>query len=222
MKIVVVGTGGLGRVVVDIISLLPQLDMIGFIDDDKSKAGKIINQRPVIGTTAQMKSLSKKYKFKHIAIGIGDNYIRAKFHEKFLKMGFELPNIIHPNTVISKNVKFGKGIFVLVGSVINTNSRIGNNVIINTAATVDHDNVLEDHCQVHPGANLTGNVRVKRYSFIGTNAAVNPGVVIGRDCEVGSGAVVVRDVEDGVVVAGVPAQFIKYSKGKTNRRRDDA
>ena len=47
--------------------------------------------------------------------------------------------------------------------------------------------------------------------FIGLHAVILPGVTIGKNCIVGAGAVVTKDVEDGLVVAGVPAKAI----GKT-------
>jgi acetyltransferase-like isoleucine patch superfamily enzyme len=36
-----------------------------------------------------------------------------------------------------------------------------------------------------------------------------PGVTIGNNVVIGAGSVVTKDIEDNVVVAGVPARFIK-------------
>ncbi|NIM74339.1 MAG: transferase [Gammaproteobacteria bacterium] len=47
---------------------------------------------------------------------------------------------------------------------------------------------------------------------IGIGAIVMPGVTVGRGVQIGAGAVVTRDIEDGQVVAGVPARLLKTRK----------
>jgi acetyltransferase-like isoleucine patch superfamily enzyme len=51
---------------------------------------------------------------------------------------------------------------------------------------------------------------VKRRASIGSNATILCGVTIGESAIVGAGSVVVRDVPDGAVVAGNPAQVLRY------------
>ena len=55
--------------------------------------------------------------------------------------------------------------------------------------------------------------RVCRGASIGTGVTVMGGVTIGERAMVGAGAVVTRDVEEGDVVAGVPARILR-SAGK--------
>ena len=51
---------------------------------------------------------------------------------------------------------------------------------------------------------------VKRRAAIGTGAIILPGVTIGAGSVVGAGAVVTKTVPDGAVVAGNPAQVLRY------------
>ncbi|GAA3324509.1 hypothetical protein GCM10020331_052660 [Ectobacillus funiculus] len=51
------------------------------------------------------------------------------------------------------------------GAVINAYSRIHDNAIINTGATIDHDNEIESHAHIAPGCNLAGNVKVEEGAF---------------------------------------------------------
>jgi len=86
---------------------------------------------------------------------------------------------------------------------------IGKHCIINTAASVDHDCVIEDFVQISPHATLCGGVSVGEGSQVGAGAVVIPGIRIGRWSLVAAGAVVLRDVPDNVLVMGNPARVVK-------------
>lgn len=51
---------------------------------------------------------------------------------------------------------------------------------------------------------------IGEYVVIYSNAVICPGVTVGRGAIIGAGAVVTHDVPDFAVVAGVPAQVIRY------------
>lgn len=53
------------------------------------------------------------------------------------------------------------------------------------------------------------DVRIGKYTWLGQNSVVMPGVTIGRHCIIGANAVVTKDVPDYSVVVGVPAKIIK-------------
>lgn len=129
--------------------------------------------------------------------------------DQLIKIGMAPINAIHPATTIASDVSINQGNVIVAGTVINPGTQIGNNVIINTACSIDHDNVLEDHTQVCPGANLAGEVTIKKYAFIGTGAIINPGITIGSHSTIGSGAVVINDIPDNTVAVGNPAKIIK-------------
>lgn len=79
---------------------------------------------------------------------------------------------------------------------------------------VDHDCYLEQFCQIWPGANLAGSVRIGKRSYIGTGASVIQNITIGQNVIIGAGAAVIASVPDNVVCVGVPARIIK----KTTQR----
>lgn len=54
-----------------------------------------------------------------------------------------------------------------------------------------------------------GGAKVGDLARIGANSTILPGVVIARNTLIGAGSVVVHDVEEGTVVAGNPARFVK-------------
>ena len=95
-----------------------------------------------------------------IFVGVGNNVIREKIQKKLEAEGASIPTLIHPNAVIGEQVKLASGTVVMAGVVINCCTKIGKGCIINTGATIDHDNLIEDYVHISPGAHLAGTVKV--------------------------------------------------------------
>ena len=100
----------------------------------------------------------------------------------------------------------------MAGSVIGPEVEIGQDCIVNTNATVDHESFLESGVEISPGATLCGLVNVGVNGWVGAGATVLPRVQIGSDATVGAGAVVINNVERGQKVVGIPATPLKASE----------
>jgi acetyltransferase-like isoleucine patch superfamily enzyme len=105
-----------------------------------------------------------------------------------------------------------------IGRFVHINAR--QDVIIESDVIVTHRVLLgdEDHNYKDPdlpiskqGCFFKGRVLLRSGCWIGTGAAILPGVVIGRNAVVAANAVVTKDVPDYAVAAGVPARIIKVS-----------
>ncbi len=210
--IVIVGAGGHGNVLAEIISLSGKYEFAGFTDiDGQENMGRKNGFQHILGTDDILPGLlSKGIEFAAIGVGsVGYNGNRKKIFGKILHIGFRLPVLIHPGAVVSGSARLGRATAVMANATVNTNAEIGENVIVNSGAIVEHDCRVEDHVHVASGACLASGVRVGRESHIGAGSAVIQGVSIGRNSLIGAGASVVSDIPDNTVALGVPARVIR-------------
>jgi sugar O-acyltransferase (sialic acid O-acetyltransferase NeuD family) len=141
-----------------------------------------------------------------VAIGNPHGRVRLKLHERLEQAGLTCVNVVHPTAWIAANATVGIGAQILAGSIVGAEARLGRQCIINTRASVDHEDVLEDGVELAPGATLCGCVHVKTNGWICAGATVLPRITVGEDAIVGAGAVVTKDVAARTTVCGVPAQ----------------
>ena len=202
-KLIIIGASGHGKVVADIAIKMNKWQSIAFLDDDESI--KTSMGLEVIGTTADAFTYKDEADF---FVAIGSNATREKIQEKLIEEGVNVVSLIHPSSVIGTEVEIGIGTAVMAGVVVNSSTRIGKGCIINTSASLDHDNVIEDYVHISPGVNMAGTVKIGKRSWLGIGSVVNNNVNICSRCKVGAGAVVVKDITEPGTYVGVPARRV--------------
>ena len=208
-NLVILGAGGHGKVLADLVQQTPGFRLLGLLDDDPAKLGTLVLGSPVLGPIQQLRSLSHSAQISTLAFGAGDNRIRSNWFDAAQEASLEAATLMHPSAVISRHVKLGFGVIVLAGVVVNAGAVVGDNVCLNTGCRIDHDCRLGKHSHVFPGATLTGGVELCPYATVGAGAVVHPNRKIGRNAYVGAGAVVTANVGDNEIVAGNPARLIR-------------
>lgn len=166
---------------------------------------------PILGDERQLED-GEFLRSHEIAIGSGGAAIRRRFASTILSRGGALATVFHPACVVSRFASVGAGTVVAANAAIGPNATLGLCCIINTAASADHDDILEDGVNLSPGVHLAGAVTCCEDAFLGVGAVVVPGVRIGRRAIVGAGATVIADVPDDVTVAGTPARIIRHHR----------
>jgi UDP-2-acetamido-3-amino-2,3-dideoxy-glucuronate N-acetyltransferase len=118
---------------------------------------------------------------------------------------------------IGKNCKIEPFVYIEGGVVIGDNCKIKPFVFIPTGVTIESDVFIGPNVAFtndkYPRARGDWKLlqtRVKRGASIGANSVILPGVTIGEKALVGAGSVVTSDVPDNAVLAGNPAQILRY------------
>lgn len=210
-NIVVYGSGGFAREVVHLIEAINEVErkwnVLGFLSDDETEHGKIINDLPVLGGFEWLEN----EKDINVTLGIGSPKGKRAVAAKLKRLvNIEFPNLIHPTVKVSKYNTLGKGIIITEGNVLTTNIVLHDFVTLNINSTLGHDVILEKYVTILPNASISGNVTMEEAVDIGTNATVIQGITIGKDTIVGAGAVVVKDLPQYCTAVGMPAKPIKF------------
>lgn len=206
-KYVLMGFGGHARVLLDAM-LMMNWNIVGITDINLKKHGREIYGIPVIGDDKCIERYSTDEIY--LVNGIGSVVLprkRMDLYNKWVGLGYKFASVIHPSSIIARDVKIGKGTQIMAGVVIQTGTQIGANTIINTKASIDHDCKIGEHCHVAPGVVFSGCVEVADFCHIGTGAVIINGVKIEKGVLVAAGAAVVNDIAEGTAVKGVPARF---------------
>jgi len=188
-KLAIIGAGGHGKVVGEI-ALLNQYDTINFFDDKISE----IKNFPfgIVGNIELLKKNLKNY--DDFFVAIGDNVSRCDKISWLKKEKKNLVNLIHPKSTISKFSSIEAGSCVMANVAINAGTLIKEGVIINTSASIDHDCQIEGYAHISPNCSLSGNVKVGKFTHLGTGTSVHPGINIGQNVKTGIGSKIYKDI----------------------------
>jgi acetyltransferase EpsM len=215
-KLILVGGGGHGKVVLDVMMAQGEYMLAG-IGDDKYTQTFTHNGVPY-GSIDNMVELLKDDDYQ-LFIAIGSNRSR---HAVMKRIGFpesKYAVLIHPRATIGNGVTIGRGSVVMAGAVINYGAQIGNHCIINTGAIIEHENTIDSFAHISPSAALGGDVTIEVGVHIGIGAKVIEGKTIGAWSTLGAGAVAITDIPDQCTAVGVPAKPIKYVEDDKLRQR---
>ncbi|CAH1215791.1 Putative acetyltransferase EpsM [Paenibacillus allorhizoplanae] len=208
LPIIIIGGGGHAKVLIESL-LLDSKQILGYTELDPLSGRDTILGIPFLGTDDYI--LQRDPESILLVNGIGSIKtlcVRKQIYLKYKEMGFTFTNVIHPSSIISPNARLGEGIQVMAGAIVQVGSSIGDNSIINTKASVDHDCLIGKHVHIAPGVIISGEVVVDEGSHIGSGSTIIQQVHIHPNSTIGAGSVVLKDVQANRTAYGVPAKEV--------------
>lgn len=200
-RYVLLGAGG-HALVVEGLSVELGHEIVGVCDPELYSQGRQSwNGISVLGDDSYLQSLSPAEFLLLNGIGMmPGGTVREKIFQRMVALGFYFPSLVHPAAWVSRKATLEGGVQVMPGCVVQPGTSVGENSILNTGATVDHDCAIGKSCHIAPGATLCGNVSLGDGVFIGAGATVIQGVTIGSRATICAGALVSADVGPGARV----------------------
>lgn len=167
--IVIIGFGGHGKSLSDCIERSGRYNIVGYTDIKDNAV-----RYPYLGTDDRLKEIYESG-VRYAAIGVGymgHGDLRERIYKDLKEIGFELPVICDPSSVISEAAVIGEGTFIGKGTVVNAEAEIGNVCILNTGAILEHECRVGDFAHIAVGAVVCGQACIGRAAFVGANATV--------------------------------------------------
>lgn len=170
--VVIVGAGGHGRSLTDVVASADGFVVAGFVDNLLEKGTKVLGY-PVLGSDEKIPELVASGKSFLIGVGqIKSPEKRVSLYRLIQESGGRLPTVVSPHAYVSPHATLGAGTVVFHGAVVNANATIGDNCIINSLALVEHDVTVGNHCHISTGSRVNGEVVIGQGSFVGSGAIV--------------------------------------------------
>jgi len=224
-KIVIIGAGGIGKLVVDIIEecnkAQEEYDVLGYIVDSQyGSPGTVVYNRPVLGG---FDWLAKHAGEVEVICAVGPTETRLKLVKQAEVAGARFCNIINPLAYVSPSVTMGVGNIVGAFVAFGPEVRLGNHVFINHSSAIGEEVTLEDFVTVSPLTNIARACNLATGSFVSVGVTIIDKINVGEWSMIGGGSTIIRDVPPNTTVVGVPGKVIKTREaGWQIRAYDDA
>ncbi len=205
----ILGCGGHGRVVLDVLRNEGRFEPLGFVDSNPAMVGRRVDGIEVLGTPDDLPRLQNDCPATRAIVAIGNNGVRRALADRLENEGYELISTVHPSANVALNASVGRNVVIAAGALVCAHCQIGDSVILNTGSIVDHESLIGTATHVCPGARLAGRVTIESGAFVGIGATIIQNVRVGCEAVIGAGAVVINDVAALSTVVGVPARSIK-------------
>jgi sugar O-acyltransferase (sialic acid O-acetyltransferase NeuD family) len=208
--LIVIGAGGFSRETAETVRVCVAAgepwELLGFVDDNPSRAGTLVDDIPVLGKVECVLSHPEA----RFVVGTGrpDNYASRK--QIVTRLGLtndRYASVVHPHASLALSTTLGNGVVVLAGSVTTSSVRIGNHVAIMPGVVLTHDDVIDDFVTIASGVRLGGAVQVGTGAYLGAGVLVRENLSIGAWSMIGMGSIVTRDVPPGQLWLGSPARY---------------
>lgn len=170
MRLVIFGTGGHAKSVIEAIHAEGSHTIVGLVSEDGKKT-HVLPGVEVIASNANAIETSVRLGAEGAIVALGDSLIRKKIVEH-IHGELKFPVIVHPAAWVSPSATLGGGTVVCAGAVVGASTVLGRHCIVNTRASVDHDCTVGDFVHICPGVTVAGYVTIGSNVWVGVGSTV--------------------------------------------------
>lgn len=210
-KIVLIGAGGFGREVAQMIEGLnrqeKRYELLGFLDDGAQFSREsLINGYRWLGPSSWILE-HKDDIVCTCTIGLAST--KARIQRELMAQGVQFETIMATTAGVARFSEIGAGCVLYWNVGVSVNCRIGDGVLLNDGVKLGHDVTVGDYTAIMPGTSISGSCVIGEEVNIGGHAFVIPGRKVGNKARIAAGSVVFTNVKAGTTVLGNPAHRMK-------------
>lgn len=206
-KLVIVGAGGLGRIVYDVLCsdqvVLENYFLAGFLDTRHPSDLPSDLPGHVLGNPLDYHPNCDEV----FISAVGDPLLRQKLLAPLIAKNAQFYSYTHRSSVASRT-QIGQGVFLTPGSVLSTDCSIGDHTYIDTLVVIGHDTHIGANCMIGAMSFIAGNVIVHDEVAIHPRSTIAKEIILEKGCTIGIGSVVIKNVSSKSTVFGNPARNI--------------
>ena len=150
-KLLILGAGQYGQVVRETAESMGCFEEISFLDDMNPIA---------VGKMADAEKLRSIYTDAFVAMG--SPVLRELWMDKLEAMGYRLPAIRHPQSVVMPSAKIAEGCIIEAMAVVNSYAQVGRGCLICAGAVINHNAAISPYSQIDCNATVTARSTVPK------------------------------------------------------------
>ena len=195
--LLIVGAGGFARETVEAVRAInddyPTWSLLGLLDDNPDRWGKLVGGVPVVGPIEHV----HRHPWAQVVLTTGrpDMYVSRPLIAARLGLPeARYATIVHPTATVGTTCTIGAGSVLLAHVDLTADVTVGRHVVVMPQVVLPHDARVDDFATLASGVRVGGACHVAEGAYIGAAACLREGTTVGSRALVGMGSVVLRDV----------------------------
>lgn len=195
-NLIIVGLSSTAKTIYAFVSKYNLFNVIGFAVNKAYKNCDKFCDKPVYNIEDLGSIINKESDLIFVAIQWNKlNSDRKSVYLQLKTDGYNFANLISPNAIINGEI-VGENCWIADNSIIDFNSKVGNNVFVKVGAMIGPNCKIEEHSFIGAKSVIGGGSIIREQSFIGLGAIVFDEVMVGKKCIVGAASILKRNLNN--------------------------